>query len=123
MNFLKIARNVRLTKNIARVVSEGKKNLSHHVMEKDVKNKSLNALVSSSHKQLSFNNKGRFLRPLNSSKSFTLLRCYATKDNGTDDLPPEDEPYNPQLPATVAVPEVNLKFIYSILKKILTFLS
>ncbi|KAF7278454.1 hypothetical protein GWI33_008413 [Rhynchophorus ferrugineus] len=106
MNFLKIARNVRLTKSIARVASEGRKNLSHHVMEKNVKNKDLSVIVSKSRNQLYFNIKGRFLRSINGSKSFTSLRYYTTKDNGPDDLPPEDEPYNPQLPATVAVPEV-----------------
>ncbi|XP_060526434.1 lon protease homolog, mitochondrial isoform X2 [Cylas formicarius] len=40
------------------------------------------------------------------TSSATSFRYFSTKSDGTDDIPPEEDNFNPQLPAPVAVPEV-----------------
>lgn len=45
-------------------------------------------------------------RLVQQTRTLASVRYLSSKSDGTDDVPPEEEPYNPQLPATVAVPEV-----------------
>ncbi|CAG9773095.1 unnamed protein product [Ceutorhynchus assimilis] len=96
MSFLKLARNPRLT-NSARTLLRYSREFTQC---RNLDTLGLNRVKSS-----------LLRRPNNSfyDKSVSLVsaRYFTSKTpDGTDDVPPEEEPYNPQLPATVAVPEV-----------------
>ncbi|XP_050304109.1 lon protease homolog, mitochondrial isoform X2 [Anthonomus grandis grandis] len=108
MSFLKLARNPRLantTKNVVRLASDVS---LKETLPKSGRGKTLDVLPLNRAKSSVFHSsRSRFLnREVFNSRSLTSVRYFSTKNDGTDDMPPEEEPYNPQLPATVAVPEV-----------------
>ncbi|KAH1005202.1 hypothetical protein HUJ04_006231 [Dendroctonus ponderosae] len=99
MSFLKLARQLRLV-NTAR---------NYVRFSCDCKAESRVALRARSVNSLHLGSpNGVFSRSrlFNNSRSLTSVRYFSSKSNGSDDIAPEEEPYNPQLPATVAVPEV-----------------
>lgn len=107
MSFLKLARNAKLTnssKNLVRFSSED----SSAVVSKSRRFRNVDVLPVNRTKSSIFEYpRSRFLNKISAhSRSVTSMRYFSTKSDGTDDMPPEEEPYNPQLPATVAVPEV-----------------
>lgn len=110
MNFLKLARHPRVactTRHLVRFSSEGR-NKSINLTSKGVRFENTDVFCINQGKSLLYGAPRRKIlgRILSESRSLTAIRYFATKSDGTDDMPPEDEPYNPQLPATVAVPEV-----------------
>lgn len=110
MSFLKLARNPKLTnssKNLVRFSSRLSED-SSEVVSKTRRSRNVDVLPLNRTKSSIFEYpRSRFLNKISAhSRSVTSMRYFSTKSDGTDDMPPEEEPYNPQLPATVAVPEV-----------------
>ncbi|XP_030756996.1 lon protease homolog, mitochondrial isoform X2 [Sitophilus oryzae] len=107
MNFLNIAKNPRIvntTRKLVRLSSEGRRDFSYLTSRSECR-KDLELIPLARGRESLVSSRNRLLRrAVQNSRSVTALRYFTSKDN--DDLPPEDEPYNPQLPATVAVPEV-----------------
>ncbi|XP_066262433.1 lon protease homolog, mitochondrial isoform X2 [Euwallacea similis] len=106
MNFLKLGKNPRLisiTRNLMHYTSD-----LPTVVSKSRQLTNRNVLLLREAKSRVFElPRNRWLnRHLLHSRIVTSVRYFSSKTDGAEDLPPEEEPYSPQLPATVAVPEV-----------------
>lgn len=99
MSFLKLARHPKLA-NVPKTLTR---------VSRSLQTDSLSLKEHSRRASLPLFNRSVNLarsRVLQQTRTLASVRYLSSKSDGTDDVPPEEEPYNPQLPATVAVPEV-----------------
>lgn len=103
MSFLKLARNPKLA-NVPKTLARASRSLQTDSASLSLKECSRKGSLPLFNRKFSLNPTRN--RLLQHTKTLASVRYLSTKSDGADDVPPEEEPYNPQLPATVAVPEV-----------------
>lgn len=101
MSFLKLARHPKLA-NVPKTLTRVSRSLQTDSLS--LKEHSRRASLPLFNRRLTVNLARS--RVLQQTRTLASVRYLSSKSDGTDDVPPEEEPYNPQLPATVAVPEV-----------------